>query len=82
VLLLYVALALYITCMVVIGVAALVGLDLLAPIALGAFLLGDGILPLGVLRTAIEIYKPNRALSYEIRRVLNLGCADPHADRR
>jgi hypothetical protein len=59
--------------MVTIGVAATTGPEWLAAAALAVFFLGNGELLLGVLRTAIEVMRSDRALSFEVQRVLRLG---------
>jgi hypothetical protein len=76
VLLVYVALFLFIACMVTIGVAATTGPEWLAAVALAIFFLGNGALLLGVLRTALEVYRSHRVLDFEVKRVLNLGEKD------
>lgn len=73
VLLVYVAVFLFVACMVTIGVSATVGPEWLASVALALFFLGNGALLLGVLRTALEVYGSHRVLDFEVKRILRLG---------
>jgi hypothetical protein len=72
----YVALFLFVACMVIIGVAATSGPEWLAAVALATFFLGNGMLLLGVLGTALEVYRSHRVLDFEVQRVLRLGETD------
>jgi hypothetical protein len=71
--LLYLAVLVFIGCMFLIASAAVFELLALTTAALWVFLLGNGLLLLGVLQTAIEVTISHRALYYEMQRVLDLG---------
>jgi hypothetical protein len=72
-LLVYVALFLFVACMVTIGLAATIGPESLSSVALAIFFLANGALLFGVLLTALEVYASHRVLDFEVKRVLRLG---------
>ncbi len=68
-----VAILVFVLSMFIIAVANMTNSSWMAIIALLCFLVGMGVLLLGVAITTIEVYRSQRELAYEIRHGLSLG---------
>jgi hypothetical protein len=69
----YCSVLVFIVTMFVIAVAAAANSAVASTLALFLFLLGTGIMFLGVLLTAVEVRESQRAVEYEVRRVAGLS---------
>jgi hypothetical protein len=71
--LIYLAVAIFLLCMLTIAAAAALQPPLFAAIALGLFLLATASLLAGVVLTTAEVWLSHQAIQYEVDRVMNLG---------
>ena len=70
------SIVLFVTCMFVIALAVLTNSTLTATIALLAFLIGTGMLLVGVITTTLELSRSQREVAYEIQDGLRLRKED------